>query len=270
MSFQLVDQITCIRPGERAEGIHRPSFPTEVLPLGLLVEAVGQLASWTAMPQLKFDYRPVAASAGLVEVFRVPRAGMPIEIEVKVTSIRHQAISYQGSANCDGEVCLTLQRAIGPLLPIEEFDDKARIENLYELLCGAGIPPRPPVVPEDYEPEITCQPVIAGEGFSASFRLPSESAIYADHFPRQPVFPATLLLQTQIDATRRAYAARADGSLPEIIKVSGVKIRAFSGPGEELDFRVKELDGADGELAFRLETWRGDTRVSAASLYLRK
>ena len=269
MSFQLVDQITSILPGERAQGIYQPSLPTEVLPLGLLVEAVGQLASWTAMPQLKFEYRPVAASAGLVEVIRAPEAGAPVEIEVRVTSLRHQAISYQGNARSQGEVCLTLQRAIGPLLPIAEFDDKVRIENLYEQLCGPGIPTRAPVLPGDYEPVITRESVSASEGFTASFRLPSESVIYADHFPRQPVFPATLLLQTQIDETRRAYACR-DGSLPEIIKVSGVKIRAFSGPGEELAFRAKPLEAPAGELAFRLETWRKETRVSAANLYLRK
>ena len=205
MSFQLVDQITSIEAGVHARGLYRvrsaAGTTPRPLPVGLLVEAVGQLASWAAMPQLDFEFRPVAASAGLVEVFHPAPIDAPIEIEVTITSIRHQAISYQGKASSNGKNCITLQRAIGPLLPIAEFDDKVRIKSIFEMLCDTGIPPRSSVAPADYEPVVTRGAVEPAVGFTCSLRLPQESPIYADHFPRQPVFPASLLLQTQIDAT---------------------------------------------------------------------
>ena len=55
MSFQLIDQILSIRPGEQATGVLQPGAGAETLPLGLLVEAVGQLASWATIPELEFD-----------------------------------------------------------------------------------------------------------------------------------------------------------------------------------------------------------------------
>ncbi len=268
MSFQLIDQILSIRPGEQATGVLQPGAGAEALPLGLLVEAVGQLASWATIPELEFDHRPVAASAGLVEVLRVPAPGAPLEIQVTITAIRRQAISYHGIASSEGTPCLSLQRAIGPLLPMEEFDDKNRVKRLFEELCADGIAPRRAIEPADYQPTILLEPGESGKGLAGSFRLPEESIIYGDHFPRQPVFPATLLLQTQIDATRKAYA-RPDGSLPEIRELRGVKIRAFSGPGEQLSFRAIEQKADESELQFRLESNREETRVSAATLYLR-
>ena len=268
MSFQLIDQILSIRPGEQATGVLQPAGGAETLPLGLLVEAVGQLASWATIPELAFEHRPVAASAGLVEALRVPVPGAPLEIEVTITAIRRQAISYHGIASSEGTPCLSLQRAIGPLLPMEEFDDKERVKQLFEELCDGGIPPRPTHQPEDNQPNIQLEHDESGKGLAGSFRLPEKSVIYSDHFPRHPVFPATLLLQAQIDATRQAYA-RPDGSLPEIRELRGVKIRAFSGPGEQLSFRAIEQKADKSELQFRLESNRDETRVSAATLYLR-
>lgn len=271
MSFQLIDQILSIQPGEQARGLLQPRGGAEGLPLGLLVEAVGQLASWATIPELKFDQRPVAASAGLVEVLQVPPPGAPLEIEVTITAIRSQAISYHGTASSEGTPCLSLQRAIGPLLPMAEFDDKERVKHLFEELCAGGIAPRPTIQPSDYRPTIDLdprEPRGSGKGIAGSFCLPEESVIYGDHFPRHPVFPATLLLQAQIDATRQAYA-RPDGSLPEIRELRGVKIRAFSGPGEQLTFRAIEQKADKSELQFRLESNRDETRVSAATLYLR-
>ena len=267
MSFQLVDQILSVQPGVQARGVYQPRSPDGNLALGLIVEAIGQLASWATMPTLDFDHRPVAASAGLVEVLQAPSPGTPIDLEVEISATRRQAISYQGTASCDGVACISLQRAIGPLLAMEEFDDKARVQNLFTTLCADGLPPLPTVQPIDYQPATEIGPVEPGKGFSGSLQLPTDSLIYADHFPRQPVFPATLLLQLQFDQARKAYA-RPDGSLPEIRKVSGVKIRAFSGPGERLSFRAIEQPGDDHGRQLRLESWRDETRVSAATLYL--
>ena len=267
MSFQLVDQILSVQPGAHARGVFQPRSPDGDLALGLIVEAIGQLAAWATMPTLGFDHRPVAASAGLVEVLRAPSPGTPIDLEVEISATRRQAISYQGTASCHGETCISLQRAIGPLLPMEEFDDKSRVRDLFNALCGDGLPPVPTVKPTDYQPVAEIGPVDSAKGFSGSLQLPTDSAIYADHFPRQPVFPATLLLQVQFDQARKAYA-RPDGSLPDIRKVSGVKIRAFSGPGERLSFRAIEQARDDHKCQLRLESWREETRVSAATLFL--
>ena len=40
--------------------------------------------------------------------------------------------------------------------------------------------------------------LFAGKSLRANLNVPREATFFADHFPRNPVFPATLLLDAQI------------------------------------------------------------------------
>ena len=70
-----------------------------------------------------------------------------------------------------------------------------------------------------------------------------------DHFPRRPVFPGTLLLDTQIglavQLAGEAAPLRHAGSLAPV-RVSDVKMRAFIPPGQVLELRL-ELQSATPE-----------------------
>jgi 3-hydroxymyristoyl/3-hydroxydecanoyl-(acyl carrier protein) dehydratase len=267
MSFQLVDRINSFRPGAGAIGQFTPPPLEEELPLGLLVEAVGQLAGWVAMKKLDFAERPVAASAGRVVVQPTPQREGPLDLEVEITSMRHHALSYRGSVTVGGEPVLSLEKAIGPLLPMELFDDRERVRRIFETLRLGGLPARPLASPEDYNPAITVIESDPSRGFEARLRIPEASAVYADHFPRKPIYPATLLLDAQIEQAR-ALLPRTDGSLREVEEVRGVKVRAFSRPGEELILRGRIIDPDANGCRIRLETWNHEARVSTVTAWL--
>ncbi|MEO2170006.1 MAG: hypothetical protein ABGY42_18200 [bacterium] len=266
MSFQLVDRITSFRPGSSAIGQFEPPPFAGVLPLGLLVEAVGQLAGWVAMKKLNFAERPVAASAGRVVVRPGPQPEGPLDLEVEITAIRHQALSYRGNVTIEGEPVLSLEKAIGPLLPMKFFDDDERVRRIFETLRHDGLPARPLASPEDYSPAITILESDANTGFEARLKIPDASAVYADHFPRKPLFPATILLGAQIEQARVLFP-RSDGSLRAVEEVRGVKVRSFSSPGEELVLRGKLVASDNDGCRVRLETWCKDTRVSTVTAW---
>ena len=269
MSFQLVDRITSFRPGAGAIGQFEPPPMEGALPLGLLVEAIGQLAGWVAMQKSSFALRPVAAAAGLVTVHALSEAGGPVDLEVETTGFRHGAVSYQGLATVGGEPVLNLERAVGPLLPMEEFDDAARMQELFRQVRGDGLPARPLVSPDDYRPTIALSEHL-DDRIRASLHLPEASAIYADHFPRRPLYPATLMLGAQIDETVARFT-RDDGTPRQVREVRGVKVRAFSGPGEKLRLEVdRESEKDDGLAWFRATTWKDDARVASMRVGLER
>lgn len=219
------------------------------------------------MKKLDFAQRPVAASAGRVIVNPTRQLEGSLDLEVEITAMRHQALSYRGSVTSCGEPVLSLEKAIGPLLPMEIFDDHERVRRAFETLRHGGLPVRALASPDDYSPQITILESDPCAGFEARLEIPEASAIYADHFPRKPLFPATLLLGAQIEQARLLFP-RSDGSLRTVEEVRGVKVRSFSSPGEELILRGRVVDPDASGCRVRLETWRDKTRVSAVTAWL--
>jgi len=269
MSFQLVDRITSFQPGSGARGEFEPPPLEGHVPLGVLVEAIGQLASWVAMKKLDFEFRPVAASAGRVGVNgSLPDEGC-FELAVEITGIRHNVLSYRGEASLAGKPLLALDRALGPLLPMERFDDRDRVRAVFTTLRSEGLPVRPLPSPIDYSPAIEMVRSTAGREFTAQLTLPEASAIYADHFPRQPVYPATLLLDAQIQQAATFFRAQGEQPL-SVNEVTGVKVRAFSGPAEELSLHGTLLDDDRPGRSIRLETRNRNQRVSTGIVRFRE
>ena len=75
---------------------------------------------------------------------------------------------------------------------------------------------------------------VPGESVSATLRVPASAPFFADHFPRRPVFPATLLLDAQITL---AMQLAAPGATPE--RMTHVKMRSFIAPGQVLQIEAK-------------------------------
>ena len=74
-------------------------------------------------------------------------------------------------------------------------------------------------------------------------RVPESEAFFADHFPRKPVFPGTLLMTLCINIARRLVSPEA---IP--IGIYHAKIREFMPPGSRLEFtaeRTPENDKGD-------------------------
>lgn len=243
-AFSFVDRITRLEPGVRAAGRYWIPGAIARFPPSLVAEAVGQLAAWASMSQLDFRFRPVAGLAGEALFVRDAAPGQTLDLEVTIESCDEGAISYGGAASVNGSQVLALSHCVGPMLPMEEFDDPAAVRADFEVLRGAGAPagrfqgvsPRAVAVIER----------VPGERLRAELRVPKTAPFFGDHFPRRPVFPGTLLLDTQIGLAVQlagdAAPLRNAGPLAPA-RVSDVKMRAFIPPGQVLELRL-ELQSA--------------------------
>jgi 3-hydroxymyristoyl/3-hydroxydecanoyl-(acyl carrier protein) dehydratase len=261
MSFSLVDRITGFEPGRSARGRVELSDEPEALPLCLLVEAVGQLAAWVAIHANDFATRPVAAVAGDVVVQGDAVPGVPVEIEIEITSSKRAAIGYRGRAYQAGTSLLVLERALGVLLPMHELNDPERVRAELELLRGEGFERRARPRPDELRPRRTLLDRTA-DRLRAEIRAPEDATVYADHFPRRPVYPATLLLDAQLALAVELLSdvpgvpARV---APRLARVRNVRVRSFTPPGGRLEVVVEKLEASsDG----RLPATPGCTTVS--------
>jgi 3-hydroxyacyl-[acyl-carrier-protein] dehydratase len=105
----------------------------------------------------------------------------------------------------------------------------------------------------------------------ATLRVPASAPFFADHFPRCPVLPGTLLLDAMFrfactvaqDLEPRgqmaAWAAR---------RASGVKLRAFIAPGDTLDIEARLLERKPQRMRLRLSASVGERSVARAQVEL--
>jgi 3-hydroxyacyl-[acyl-carrier-protein] dehydratase len=133
------------------------------------------------------------------------------------------------------------------MLPLDAFDAPEAVRADFEVLRGAGAPAGrfQGVSPR----EVTLIERTPGERLHAELHVPETAPFFGDHFPRRPVFPGTLLLDTQIglavQLAGEAAPLRHAGLLAPV-RVSDVKMRAFISPGQVLELRL-ELQSATPE-----------------------
>jgi len=262
-AFSFVDRIT--RPGLSVRGLYQVPPSIAEFPISLAAEACGQLAAWTAMATLDFKLRPVAGIAPVIELPGSIRPGQTLELEAEIESLDADAVAYSGIAKVAGTLVLRLQHCVGPMVPLEDYDDPSAVKQRFELLCGAGATPGAfPGVPPlalDYtggEP---------GKSLRAILRVPAAADFFADHFPRRPVFPGTLFMHKVLELAARvtddiltparhtAWVARS---------VNDSKIRAFMPPGESLEFEARLAKQDAGSLTIHVGA-RKETKVTGHS-----
>jgi len=234
-AFSFVDRITAIEPGVRGRAVFAVPGSIAVFPACLVAEAVGQLAAWIAMARIDFRGRPVAALATETIFHGEVAPGSRLELEVGIESCDDDAVAYSGAARVAGVQAIELKHCLGPMLPVQEFDAPEAMRERFELLCTAGAPgERFHGVPV---PRLVGLDGVTGKSARALLQVPRSAPFFADHFPRRPVFPATLLLDSQIrlalDLARVAIGAAATAPLTPR-RMTHVKMRSFIAPGQEV------------------------------------
>jgi 3-hydroxymyristoyl/3-hydroxydecanoyl-(acyl carrier protein) dehydratase len=181
------------------------------------------------MDAIDFRGRPVAALATETVFYRDVSPGGRLELAIQVESCDDEAIAYSGRAEVDGETVIELRHCLGPMLPVADFDAPEALRERLSLLRTEGAPEgrfrgvaTPKLSSLDGEP---------GRAARAVLQVPTSASFFADHFPRRPVFPATLLLDSQIRlALELARAAvGSDALVPQ--RMTHVKMRSFIAPG---------------------------------------
>jgi len=256
-AFSFVDRITAFEPGVRARGEFAVPAALARFPACLVAEAVGQLAAWAAMDRIAFRGRPVAALANETRFHGTVRPGDTLELGVEIDACDDDAVAYAGWARVNGALVIELVDCLGPMLPVAEFDAPEALAERLALLRSAGAP-RGRFGGVDIAPP---EPV-RGEPGAALLRVPAAAPFFADHFPRRPVFPATLLLDTLIGI---ALPMAPPGHVPA--RMTHVKVRSFTEPGALL--RIEAVPSSSDAARIQLSARAGDRTVATARLETR-
>lgn len=270
-AFSFVDRISEFAPGARARGWY--AVPREVaeFPSCLVAEAVGQLAAWIAMDKVGYRGRPVAALATETLFEGDVAAGDLLELDVDIEDCDDEVVAYGGFARVNGNRVIELRHCLGPMLPVEDFDSPEALRERFALLAGRGAAPGRfhGLAPA----AISVESHMPGKSLQASLQVPERAAFFGDHFPRRPVFPATLLLDAQMRLAvelANSSAGAVGGATMAPARMTNVKMRAFIAPGQRVGINVETLptseDGANARLA--LSAHVGERAVATARVEL--
>ncbi|MBS0326805.1 MAG: hypothetical protein JSS46_09710 [Proteobacteria bacterium] len=245
-AYSFVDRIDRFEAGKRAHATFAIPARIDAFPPCLVAEAVGQLAAWVAMDRIDFRGRPVAALATETRFRGEAHAGEQLDLEVELQECDDDAVAYDGRASVGTRAVIELADCLGPMLPVAEFDSPEALRERLTLLRDGGAPegrfrgiaPLPVAITAD----------VPGKRRCATLDVPSEAPFFGDHFPRRAVFPATLLLDTELRMALDCAAGSPllAGAPPRPIKVTHVKMRSFIEPGQRigLDVELAELGPA--------------------------
>ena len=266
-AFSFVDRITEYEPGQRARGRYFVPADIAAFPSCLVAESVGQLAAWVSMAHIGFRGRPVAALANETRFHSDVRPGSTLDLAVDIESCDEHAVAYAGRASVNGTETIELVDCLGPMLPFEEFDSPAEMAKRFELIRGEGAPAgrfkgvaAPNVVRTGGEPGVSA---------SATLSVPESAPFFHDHFPRRPVFPATLLLDAQIRfalelAAEATYWPAGTRPLPS--RMTHVKMRSFIPPGAVLEIGAELGAPVESTATVKLSARMDDKTAATARL----
>jgi 3-hydroxymyristoyl/3-hydroxydecanoyl-(acyl carrier protein) dehydratase len=268
-AFSFVDRITAVEPGARIRGEYLiPSGLTSFAP-SLAAEAVGQLAAWAAMARMDFARRPVAGLAGEIELLHPIRPGQRLELVAELDTVEADAAAYGGSVLVDGILAIRLTHCVGPMLPVEDFDDPSALRARYGVLCNGGATPGGFGGLPAFPLERTGGE--AGQRVAATLHVPTQADFFADHFPRRPVFPGTLLMNASLDLAAllaQDMATTATGAAWALRSVSDVKLRAFTPPGDVLEIEARLNELSPNAATVKVDIRKGKRIVGGARVQL--
>ncbi len=240
--FSFVDQITEIGGGSVRGRFAVPEH-FEGARDWLMFEAIGQLAAWVAMRDSDFAKRPVGATVGAIEFAGPRRPRGVLDLTATIQRTDHRAVLYRGAVACRGAEVAAMSRCIGPLLPMETFDDPAHARARYESLTGPG--PIELWSDDDCAPQaLISELTVCPDGSAvAEFCVDEGAELFSDHFPRHPVVPATILIEAMCQVGAASVQRRLERSTPvPFSRIKQVKVRRFTEPGKTLLIEASPFD----------------------------
>ncbi|MDF1858600.1 MAG: hypothetical protein P1U87_00220 [Verrucomicrobiales bacterium] len=265
-AFSFVDRILTDEVGKSIVGEYTIPSTIASFPQSLVSEAIGQCAAMSSMKAVDFQFRPVAGIAGGVDFCRPVQPGETLRLEATLVKADEEAVGYGGVATVDGEPIVRLHDCLGPMVPMAEFDDPEAVRARYDLLKGEGA--EVGVFPGVPEFTFETTGLVPGESAEAFFQIPATAPFFGDHFPRNPVFPGTLLMNLNLQFVSSLAETLPGGGNWKATGMSDVKLRAFMPPGEELSLQaqVEEIEG-DKATIF-VQSRKGKRRNSGARVLL--
>ena len=266
--FHFVDQILELDPGRHALGIKRVRTDEIFVRLNadgkatllscILGEALGQLGAWSVMAAKGFTVRPVAGVVGEVAISGEAAVGDSVLLDTTIDSVTDDAVFYHAAASVGGATVLRLENTLGPLLPMEQFNDPKEMRERFARIRHSGDSAGEPQTGEGTAApfDLSFDEILSFESCkeaTAVRTLCGSEAFLRDHFPRKPVLPLSLLLESMLQLGQELLED--SGSLYVPAGAQKVKMSRFVEPGSSLlaKVQVTERSAEKALMKFRCE-----------------
>lgn len=279
MNFLFVDRIIEFTPSRSARGLKCVSLKDPYLKInseGLSVlsscvigEALGQLTAWIVMHANDFSKRPVAGIADEVSIYREVYAGEILNLNTEIETLDDKVVLYNSFATVGEELVFCLKRAMGPLLPMEDFIDPQRAREQFKMIYREGQTHSTTACNKSNSFYPTCIPNnesqfsffdsildLTPEGLTAQKHISLLAPYFDDHFPRKPVLPLTLLLEGNLELIhfflQENFKKEANLFRPK--SLHKIRIRQFIFPGDSIVTTVHLKEKLEEGFLFSIKT----------------
>ncbi|MGE3920708.1 MAG: hypothetical protein AB7F64_07195 [Gammaproteobacteria bacterium] len=287
MNFLFVDQILSYEQGKGIRGVKNVTALDTYLTSGIdgkpvlssciVGEAIGQLCSWYIIKSTNATVRSVAGIVSEVNIYDQAYLGDTVELCVTVDDLDDQAVNWHGEAKVRGKTILVVESAVGPCLPMQDFNDPEEVKRQLHMID------RPQEMPAyiecqafdssavRYYPELTQFDNIlsweTGKQVVAQKKVTLIAPYFIDHFPRKPVLPLTIFLECQFNLARQFLA---DGFGKETLttylpsKVYDIKMKDFIMPGQVITTTMVLKQQTENSFTFHFKSLCEDKVVCIA------
>lgn len=257
MRFLFVDQIT----HQSADGIkglrhfgageplrYTSSSGAQKIAPGIISEAIGQLASWKCINENGFTARPVFLFADKIKVYGDVSPGTVLELDAQIHEVSDETVRFSGQAYRNGTLVQAISDCSGYFMPLSELEDPAVTKTRYQALTNGGLAQMEAVeAPYNFFDLISdSYQITDGRTITAKVSLSENEPFYADHFPRMPVTPIVVINEL-IGATTCILQAGKKSRCLNVRRISGIKIKNFVRPGDEIEIKVSIREGAGAD-----------------------
>jgi len=293
MRFLFVDRIVQSIPGQVVRGIkhitrddyylHRDEQGRLCFFSALIGETLGQLAAWNVMAHCDFTHRPVAGVVERACLHRKAYVGETLLLESFIDRLDETAVQYHSVARVADEVVFTIEGALGPLLPMNDFIDAGDIRRQFSEIdrpgdwsivsaraSGALVEDLPDDV-MSHSASMNFDRIIASEpgvSLRAEKHLTRAAPYFADHFPNKPVLPLTVLLECKCNLALEFLARAHFEKHYRIREMRKIKMNGFVSPGDIVVCSVTVKKQTDDELILSYRSEVDGKRVCVLDMVL--
>ncbi|KTD74574.1 hydroxymyristoyl-ACP dehydratase [Legionella tucsonensis] len=293
MRFLFVDRIVESSPGRLIRGVKHVTSNDTFLTVdeqgrpcfipSLIGETLGQLTAWNVMELQGFTRRPVAGIVASASMHRPAYVGETLLLESFIDRLDDSVMQYHSEAKVGNELVFRIEGALGPLLPMADFIDLDEVRQQFSEINRPGdwsviskesapglnddliMSLELPIVPMTFDRVRSSQP---GVSLVAEKRISRAAPYFADHFPKKPVLPLTVLLECKLNL---AYEfIRRSGYLGhyKVSELRKIKMSEFVYPGDILECFVTVKKQTDDGLILAYRTEVAGKRVCVVDIVL--
>ena len=194
-------------------------------------------------------------------------------LESVIDDIDETAVRYHSTATVGGSLVFTIEGAIGPLLPMEQFIDSPSVRQQFSEIHRLGdwsqivqyashASSDTPLQQIGLEPQNLssrvseqtafrfdhCQVLESGQYWVAKKLISRSAAYFRDHFPTNPVLPMTVLLQCKLNLAMQFLQQAGLQAHYTISELRRIKMNEFVHPGDVVFTHLKLKNQTEREL----------------------